>query len=220
MMTRLALLFFVFGVHLEAQNVPTWLAIPSGLTVEQARECLETTPPNPEESFTVSRLYHFQEQPSTDSKEKKDLIENAKIYQRQVSSINVLMANTSPDNIKYLIPFLGYYSDPGYYTVAPAHDRDLEETKIEFPVFATMINTPGTAPILATYCLDKTNPDDYRMTAYIALKFVDAQTFNNISNDFARQWDMNNPKMKRFFAIIQQPTSAFKGMIDVNQITQ
>ena len=205
MMTRLILLFFISEVCLRAQGVPAWLAMPTGLTVEQARVCLQTTAPNPLESFNVARLNPYTTPPKINNKEQEDFIEKAKIYQRQVASINVLIANKDPANANFLIPFLGYYSNDGYYIVAPAHCRDLEETKIEFPVFAAMISTRGTAPILASYCLDKTNPADYRMTAYTALKFVNIQTFNNISDDFIHQWDTNNPNMKKFFARIQQP---------------
>ncbi len=208
MLSRYLLLFTLSGMILRAN------AESIKLTIDQARECLKTTQPNPEEIIDVDLLSN----PSIP--ERKEDIKQAKIYQMQMASIKVLLESKSSDNVVYLIPFLSYVSKTGSLEFTSTHQRTLEEAKSTFPVFAAMFDMPGAAHIVASYCLDTRNPEDSRMTAFWALKYLDNTTFKKISNDFNNQWDQDNPKMKHLLMIIESGPFMFDGMVNIKEATQ
>ncbi len=148
-------------------------AVDSVLTLEQAREVLRTTPPN--------RYYMF-----ADSVVKSpENLKRKKTFNDQMAAILRLGADpksADPMDVELLIPYLGYATTGDGFFVTPLHPMGLDKAKRTFPVFTIILAIPSAKTALLNYCLNSKNLRQYRLGAFLVLRYADPEGFKkNIS---------------------------------------
>lgn len=181
----------------------------SDLTLEQAKECLTTTQPN------TSAIWAAQILSTPGAPQTAKIIELNNTYDRQWAAIDRLASDQELDIIKILIPYLGYtHNARCLYFGPPKNEKeDICETKKDFPVFAIILSMPGSASVLADYCLDPKNPSDYRMTALLVLRYVDINKFKDIVDNFNKKFPINDQLTQIFVTNIENGKQKFWGPI-------
>lgn len=137
------------------------------------------------------------------------------LYGQQMMAIHVLGQAKANNTAQLLIPYLNY-SIPEVDPLDPPFPKeDLAEIRSKWPVFSVLLDMPGAGQALEDYSLESNNPLRYRISAFLVLRYVDANRFNKVSAKFNQEFNNATPRLKKYLEGIENGKAFFYGVIPV-----
>jgi hypothetical protein len=142
--------------------------------------------------------------------------QSVNIANRQLQAIFALANNHAVGDVTLLIPYLNYPSSPveAIAVGPPTKTEDVNRTKRIWPTFAAILNNPYAARELTLFALNKTNPLDMRLTAWIVLRYVSIGDFQDFAKNMSNEFATASPKIRNDVALIAKGRVRFMGMVE------
>jgi hypothetical protein len=188
MRTLIALFLFSAVTLVAAQNV----------SLEDARNVIRTTKPILMPPGEISA-------------------DMAKLFDKQAAAIEALSGSNQADDTTILIPYLSYprsIQDANTNFIQPfkARGEDLNQLRSKWLVFDMILKQTNSATSLASYSLDKENPQEYRLAAISVLWYKDKSAFNKIYSVFSAGFINSPPAISGILIALKSGHFHFEGV--------
>jgi hypothetical protein len=136
------------------------------------------------------------------------------LIHKQLEAIRTLSQEKKTGNVTLMIPFLGYTDRPDsvMFLIAPTVKENVQETRTNWPVFSTILDEPNAKHELETYITNQANPLDTRLAAWIALRYLDKDKFNEISRSINLEVKNAPIAVRNYVAAIEGGQMRFRGI--------
>jgi hypothetical protein len=117
------------------------------------------------------------------------------VFLQQTAAIATIQKSHKNVDLKLLVPFLCFSTDPsvgpgpmnGHRDISKPTDN-MDKQRADYPVFALILDMPGAAQSLETYCFDKNNPANYRVDAYHVLSYLDKDRTKKVADALTKEF--------------------------------
>ena len=175
------------------------------ISLEQARQILSQAEPIAYPAAVISGCQDPQ---------KKALLQ--KIFSQQLAAISTLTTSKNSDDAKLLIPFLNYSDSAIDNIMFPdGAKEDLVATCKAYPAFAALLSIPHSEAAIRSYCLNPENPADYRISAFLVLRYLDLNRFHQLFEKFDTEFKHSDPQVKTYLTAIENGTARFWGVVPI-----
>jgi len=152
------------------------------------------------------------------------------LISKQMHALALLKDNKDPSIIPMLIKYLNYTDD---YSLTndviihvtrerkPPPPPDIKELCKHFPAFAAIINTPEAGTSLAKYALNTNNLRNYRVTAFLVLRYIDQKKFKIVAVELDKEFakaDLEDSESRLLSPLrgIEDGRASFKGLVFID----
>ena len=125
------------------------------------------------------------------------------VYNSQLQAIKVIGEHKLSNQVFNLIPYLDYTSNQQNVVLGSPWTPSPKFIRKAWPTYAAILELPDSASSLKQYCLNKHNPINYRIAAFLVLRDVDKSTFMSVSQDFDAEVQTSNPSVKDYIKTIE-----------------
>ena len=134
-------------------------------------------------------------------KDPKTKAEMMKLFKQQLAAIAAIGASHKQINLSVLFPFLDIDTsgNPGVFEYPTT---DVNQLRSWWPVTAVILDMPGAAESLEKFTLDKKNPVNYRLDAFLMLSYVDKTRIKNVAYNLTKEFQSSSEKSKQTILII------------------
>jgi hypothetical protein len=138
-------------------------------------------------------------------------------YNQQLEAIAVLGTAKDPRGAKILIPYLNYADNAVDLVVPPGPRKkeDLDATRKAYPAFSALLSLPSSSFVVEDYCLNTKNPTDYRISAFLVLRYLDSDRFQKVSMRFDKEFKSSNQQVKTYLSAIEDGSARFWGVVPI-----
>jgi hypothetical protein len=142
-----------------------------------------------------------------------------KLYDNQLKAVLFIENVNAIQGARVLIPYLNY---PVNYAVMIAgpnpmlKSENLADTKQSWPVFAAILQMQDASTELQKYCLDKKNPLNYRLAAFLVLRYEDERAFHDVEHTFDVEIINSAPSIKKYLKRVENGSAYFWGVPDLS----
>jgi hypothetical protein len=181
--------------RIQAMKYPSELSADPAVSIESAIAFLQANPPL---STEITYLRG----------------DDLKLYEQQLAAIAVIASNKDIDCTDVLLPYLNYPKNFGALLSGPM-DHYLENAEQMWPAFGAILQRKNAGEKVQKYCLNRTNPLNFRLAALQVLADVDKRRFQNTADKLNAELTNSSPAIRDGLNGIESGRFQFWGVPDI-----